>query len=1017
MRARLGATTYDGPDDHRRDLVWVDESRGVALLLSGTEWTPDSGDGKELIAQVASTIDAFAPDMRAGLIESFDAADRRVRRAAIRPEVSRPTFLMAVLDPHDAAIHIAHAGDSRAYVVRENDDGAAAPLEAAPNFAPQLVLDSGGLIACVTADHTTACELVEMGFVTAKAGRDRARHRILTRTLGGEPASIPELTTVPLETRDRVLLCSAGVWLPTDANVLAWAMRTGDDPARGCEALVNAAKAATAEQPVNAIAMFMTDAPADTLVPESSTPDVPFVDDTIVPSNAAAVTTPAPGILGTLGRDLTVLASQRSRPMIGRQGEIRRLMRTLMRMQKPNPMLVGEPGVGKTWLVEALAWTIQQVGCPKPLRNKRIIELSIGALLSGTRFRGDFEERLESVLEEAEANPDVILFLDEIHLAVGAGSTVDSSVDVANLLKPALARGRMQVIGATTSHEYDRYIARDEAFTRRFELVRIEEPSRAEAISILNGIKPALEEHHELTVSDEAIAAAVDLSVRYVPDRRLPDKAIDLIDQACVRSMSRWLSMSLRTSAGAGDGVVRREDVVAVVAERCQVPEDLIALDDKQRLANLHELLERRVLGQDHAVQTVARAVQRGYGGLREPTKPVASFLLTGPTGVGKTSMAIALAEYVFANPEALLRIDMSEYMETNAIARLLGSPPGYVGHEEDGLLATHMRRHPGCVVLFDEIEKAHPDILQVLLQILDNGMARDARGNEASFRQAIVVLTSNLLVQVDTDQRKSIGVGSQPAPASSGADEASLRKKLEAHLRPELIGRIDHVIRLTELTPDTARAIAEGHLQRVVERLLAHGTISAPPLKLRESILERAAGFRHGARDIERLVEAAVGEWIVERGSDPDDDVAPGTTVLDRLGSRERATVAMLLVRTDDVRNVLDEMRAHPAGGDLVMLRHAGNAALGLCGTVSAALALAVAFPSSQRFLHWGTVSRAADGVVGSYELDELLRAPVMDSTRVIATAAALDHLSETQRLCFETSEDTGMFGHAMVV
>jgi len=632
-----------------------------------------------------------------------------------------------------------------------------------------------------------------------------------------------------------------------------------------------------------------------------------------------------------------------------------------------------------------------------------VVEISLGSLLAGARYRGDFEERLEEVIGAAAADPGLILFLDEIHLAMGAGAGAEGALDAANLLKPALAAGTIRLIGATTPRELDRHLARDDAFMRRFELVRIDEPARAEALEIAGAVAGALADHHQVEVAPAAIDAAVDLSIRYLPDRRLPDKAIDLLDQACVRAVSRWLSLSFSGAATAGGGHrVDRDDVAAVVAERCGLPVELVELDQATRLAELDRLLGERIFGQPAAVDAVARALARSYRGLRDPRRPIASFLFAGPTGVGKTAMARAVAELLFDSPAALLRFDMSEYTEQHAVARLLGAPPGYVGHDDEGMLIAALRRRPAAVVLFDEIDKAHPDVLDVLLQLLDDGVVRSARGTEASFREAVVITTCNLLAE-PPGRRGAVGFAA--APAGEGG-EAELRAALERHLRPELIGRIGQVIRFAALDDQASRRIAARHLQVMVQRLLAQQTVDAPPpAELRERVLGRAVAGRYGGRDLERMVEDELDAWLADRRG-PAAEVTSGAVVVDRLGARPRWQGALLLARgvaAAEVAALLRAVEAGPGADDLVFLRHTGDGVLAMFGGAAAALACARGLAAPRRLLHWGTLDHAAGTAPSGADLDLLLglgrlRDAALDGG-IVLTAAAADHLDDAGR------------------
>ena len=445
-------------------------------------------------------------------------------------------------------------------------------------------------------------------------------------------------------------------------------------------------------------------------------------------------------VLDQYSRDLTLLAANRRMdPVVGRENEISRVIQILSRRSKNNPILVGEPGVGKTAVAEGLAWRVSHGEVPKELAKMRIVSLDIASLLAGTKYRGDFEDRVKGVLREVERAGDVIIFIDELHTIVGAGSA-EGALDAANILKPALSRGEIQVIGATTPEEYRKHIEKDSALERRFQPVNVAEPDAAACEKMLYALLPKLEMHHGLAIADGAVRAAIRLSQRYICDRFLPDKAVDLLDEAAAAAHI------------AGERAVTEAGVAAVVSNWTGVPAAAVTESEADRLLNLEEVLHRRVIGQDEAVSAVARAIRRGRAGLSDPARPVGSFLFLGPTGVGKTELCRALAEAVYGEAGALIRLDMSEYMEKHAVSKLIGSPPGYVGYGEGGQLTERVRRSPWSVVLFDEIEKAHPDVYNLLLQIMDDGHLTDSAGRRADFRSTIVVMTSNVGARAITE-------------------------------------------------------------------------------------------------------------------------------------------------------------------------------------------------------------------------------------------------------------------------
>jgi len=559
-------------------------------------------------------------------------------------------------------------------------------------------------------------------------------------------------------------------------------------------------------------------------------------------------------ILDQYSRDLTELAlAGATDPVVGRESEIMRAVQILSRRTKNNPVLVGEPGVGKTAVAEGLAMLVARGEAPAELARKRIVSLDIPAMLAGTKYRGDFEERVKAVLKDVKRAGDVILFIDELHTIIGAGSA-EGAIDAANILKPALGRGEVQIIGATTPEEYRRHIEKDAALERRFQPVRIAEPDRAQSLAMLKSLRRALEKHHGVCISDGAIDAAYELSVRYINDRFLPDKAIDLIDEAAA---------GVHVAARA-DMTVRPGDVAQVVSRWTDIPVTGLDKDESERLKNLEDELRRRIIGQDEAVSAVARAIRRSRVGLKDPARPVGSFLFLGPTGVGKTELCRALAATVFGDERAMIRLDMSEYMEKHTVSRLIGSPPGYVGYEDGGQLTEKVRRKPWSVVLFDEIEKAHEDVWSILLQIMDDGHLTDSAGRRVDFSNTVVVMTSNVGAKAITDGRPRLGFS-----GGDGGGEREMRERVMAELkatfRPEFLNRIDETIVFHRLTEENMYAITETLLDGVKKRFEKLGLTLAVPEETARFLARAGHDDAFGARPLRRTVQHSIEDAAAE--------------------------------------------------------------------------------------------------------------------------------------------------------
>ncbi len=614
-------------------------------------------------------------------------------------------------------------------------------------------------------------------------------------------------------------------------------------------------------------------------------------------------------------RDLTEAARcGQLDPVVGREKEIDRTIRILSRRSKNNPALIGEPGVGKTAVAEGLAQRIAIGDVPEDLRDQRILSLNLGSMVAGTKYRGEFEERIRGMVEEVRCAGNVILFIDELHNIVGAGSA-EGAVDAANILKPALGRGELRVVGATTLEEYRRYIEKDAALERRFQPVLVEEPTEEVAVEILMGLRERYETHHRLCITDEAVEAAVRLSARYIHDRFLPDKAIDLVDEAAsqvrmrahpacpdVKSLEEKLLTLRREKQAAvavqdyeqaaelrdveenfegqladrrenwrrqtaGYNTVGAEDIARVAAEWTGIPVTRLTEDERFRLLHLEDALRTRVVGQEEAICAVASAVRRSRIGLQDPRRPISSFLFLGPTGVGKTELCRALAEAMFGTEKAMIRLDMSEYMERHAVSRLVGSPPGYVGHEEGGQLTERVRRRPYCVVLFDEMEKAHRDVCNLLLQILEEGVLTDARGRRVDFRNTVIVMTSNV---GDDHFLAGAPLGFSGSTEDSAGDferiRGSVLEELRRTFRPELLNRIDETMVFRPLDPSAMECIARGFLDETARRAQAQGITLAAEEAAVAQLAKEGFDRRYGARPLRRIIRRQVEDILAQQ-------------------------------------------------------------------------------------------------------------------------------------------------------
>lgn len=631
-----------------------------------------------------------------------------------------------------------------------------------------------------------------------------------------------------------------------------------------------------------------------------------------------------PGTLSQYSRDLTAMARDgKLDPVIGREEEIRRLIQILSRRTKNNPCLIGEPGVGKTAVVEGLALRIVEGKVPFTVKDKRVLTLDLSGMVAGSKYRGEFEERIKKVIKEVIDDGNVILFLDELHTIIGAGGA-EGAIDASNILKPSLARGELQLIGATTIAEYRKYIEKDAALERRFQPVNVEEPTEEEAIRILEGVKGKYEEHHQVTITREAVEAAVRLSARYINDRNLPDKAVDLIDEAAagarlrtsdmpeqIKKMDLQIERSIRMEAFSQAAEIKRSqdelikkyqraqkrleggsqgrqitigenEIADVVAMWTKIPVQKLAQKESDRLLKLESILHKRVIGQEEAVTAVAKAMRRGRVGLKDPRRPIGSFLFLGPTGVGKTELSKALAEAMFGSEDAIIRVDMSEYMEGHSVSKMIGSPPGYVGFEEGGQLSEKVRRNPYSVVLFDEIEKAHPDVFNILLQVLDDGHITDSKGRKVSFKNTVLIMTSNAGAHRIVDPKNLGFAAAGDEKRDYEKMKSSVMEEVKKSFKPEFVNRIDDIIVFHQLGTEDMKAIVNllaSNLYKRCEEQMGIKLSMTPALK--EHLVTKYSDSKMGARPLKRaiqsVVEDALAEEILMKKVQPGDRVTAG--------------------------------------------------------------------------------------------------------------------------------------------
>ena len=621
--------------------------------------------------------------------------------------------------------------------------------------------------------------------------------------------------------------------------------------------------------------------------------------------------------LDQFGRDFTAMAKDgKFDPVIGRDKEISRVIQILSRRTKNNPCLIGEPGVGKTAVAEGLAQKIVSGDVPELLKDKRLFTLDLSSMIAGAKYRGEFEERLKTAMKEVVKAGDVLLFIDEMHTIIGAGAA-EGAIDASNILKPSLARGEIQVIGATTLDEYRKHVEKDSALERRFQPIIVGEPSQEESIEILKGIRDKYEAHHGVKITDDALKAAVELSVRYITDRFLPDKAIDLMDEAASklrlgtltapedlksleakmeeivaekeeaittqdferaahlrveelqlkekldRAQSEW-----KDSASTSDNCVDTAAIANIVAEWTNIPVTRLTSTESERLLGMEDVLHKRVIGQDEAVTAVAKAIRRGRVGLKDPRRPTGSFIFLGPTGVGKTELSKALAEVMFGNQDDLIRVDMSEYMEKHSVSRMIGSPPGYVGYDDAGQLTEKIRKKPYSVVLFDEIEKAHPDVFNILLQILEDGIVTDSQGRKVDFKNTVIIMTSNIGARLITDTEKRMGFAASEASTENNykSIKDSVLSELKKHFRPEFLNRVDDIIVFHQLSETQVSEIALLMLDSLTKRLEANGITAEFDASIVDMVAKAGFDPVYGARPLRRAIQSKVEDILAEK-------------------------------------------------------------------------------------------------------------------------------------------------------